>query len=70
MWMLCVAVVLAGLCLAAAAVTTLDGKRYDGEASLEPGNIGRLKRIDPAGSGEKRDVRLGPDDDGQLRANR
>lgn len=38
MWMLCVAAVLAGLCLNAA-VVTLDGKRYDGEASLEPDNI-------------------------------
>jgi hypothetical protein len=40
MWMLGVAAVLAGLCPnAAAAVTTLDGKQYDGEAFLEPGDI-------------------------------
>ena len=40
MWMLCVAAVLAGLGLhAAAVVTTLDGKQYDGEAFLEPGEI-------------------------------
>ena len=41
MWMPRVAAVLAGLCLnaGAAVVTTLDGKQYDGEAFLEPGNI-------------------------------
>ena len=37
--MLCVATVLAGLCLNAAVVTTLDGKQYEGEAFLEPGNV-------------------------------
>src|SRR5688572_1915506 len=40
MWILCIAAVLAGFCpSAAAAVTTFDGKQYDGEAFLEPGNI-------------------------------
>jgi len=38
MWILGVAAVFAGLCLNAAVVTTLDGKQYDGEAFLEPGN--------------------------------
>jgi hypothetical protein len=37
--MFCVATVLAGLCLNAAVVTTLDGKQYEGEAFLEPGNV-------------------------------
>ena len=39
MRMLCVAAVLTGFCLNAAVVTTFDGKEYDGEAFLEPGNI-------------------------------